>query len=100
MRIAAIILLLVLTGCNQPAPSVLAFTATWCEPCQEDKAELQFIASEFDVTEIDFDQDRQLAMEHGVSSLPTYIVYHDGVEVERTGNIKRVLQLLRWLNTN
>lgn len=96
MRFVALLLLLaLLTGCNNSAPSVVAYTATWCEPCQRDKAELNSIAAEFQVTEIDVDYQPT----SGVSSLPTYIVYDaSGNEVQRLSDIKRVIQLLRWLS--
>lgn len=101
--VAALIVLLVLTGCSDqasplPGPSLVAVHATWCQPCQRDKPLLVEVAREFPVTEIDVDTQRELASWYGMSVLPTYIVMDDGNVVVRTSNLSFALSTLRSLN--
>ena len=103
LRAAALVVLLVLTGCGDQVlpvsgPSLVAVHATWCQPCQRDQPLLAEVAKEFPVTDIDIDAQRQLAARYGVSALPTYIVMLAGREVARTSNLRSALNTLRSFN--
>ena len=100
MRVLLVILL-VLAGCEQSrisGPSLIAFHATWCQPCQRDKPLLVEVGKEFPVTEIDFESQHSIASQYRVSVLPTYIVLSGGEEVMRTMNLRTALQALRSLD--
>lgn len=97
-------LLLPLAGCseividspNQPEPSreILAFTASWCGPCQRDKPYVRQLQQQgIKITLIDIDQRPGLMRQYGVTYLPTYIVLVDGVESQRTGDIARLFRI-------
>jgi thioredoxin 1 len=60
---------------------VLKFSASWCTPCKVLSATLKDVEG---VKEIDIDQNRQLAVDHNVRSVPTLVFLQDGKEVERT----------------
>lgn len=104
--LAAILAAIFISGCEEQAepqtnaPQVLAFTATWCEPCKAAKPHLQSIkAAGIAVTEYDIDERPDLAQSYNIRSVPTYIVYDaNGRQVERTSDIRSVLKLLRILN--
>lgn len=65
---------------------VLKFSATWCGPCRVLSTTLHGVEG---ITNIDIDQDRQLAIDHNVRSVPTLLFLQDGKEVERvTGAIQ------------
>ena len=99
--LATLVVLLVLTGCEQshlPGPSLIAIHATWCQPCQRDKPLLAEVAREFPVTEVDFDSQHAIAARYHVSVLPTYIVLSDGQEIMRTMNLRTAIQTLHSFN--
>ncbi len=61
---------------NQPV--LVDFYATWCGPCQLAAPILEKLAEEFKgqlmVVKIDVDQNRNLASEYGVMSIPTVLM--------------------------
>lgn len=99
----ALLALLFLAGCEQStsanAPQVIAFSATWCNPCQRDKPALRVIEAEgFDLTEFDWDTRPDARSEYQVTHVPTYFVYDaDGRFLLRTGNVWAAIRLLRSL---
>lgn len=81
-----------------PAPRVrvLAFTATWCGPCQRSKPFLAEIkASGVDVQIVDIDEQPDLSQQYGVTSVPTFFVYANGKTTVRTQDISVVVSLTR-----
>lgn len=86
-------------GAAQPAnPSVkvLAFTATWCGPCQRAKPALvQIETAGTEVQIIDIDEQPALAQQYRVTSVPTFIVYVGGRQVVRTQDVSVVVSWAR-----
>jgi len=82
-------------GCRRP--KVLAFTASWCAPCQRAKpALIQIQAAGVDVEIIDIDDHPDLAKKYSVTSVPTFIVYVCGKSPVRTNDILVVVSLTRF----
>ena len=69
------------------SPTVVDFWAVWCEPCNRIAPVLKEIARDYDgqlrVTRLDVDRYRQLAIQYGVMSIPTLILFKDGQPVEQ-----------------
>ncbi len=63
------------------------FFATWCGPCRMLSPTVEEIADEcdgsFSVYKVDIDECEDTAMDFGIMSVPTLIVFKDGVEAAR-----------------
>ena len=67
--------------------AVLDFSAAWCGPCKMLAPIVEEIAEEYsDVTlgKINVDEQMELAIQFGIVSIPTLIVYQDGKEVAKS----------------
>jgi len=64
---------------------VVDFTATWCGPCQQIKPVYHSMAEEFpDIvfTAVDVDDNEETASACGISAMPTFQFYKNGVKVD------------------
>lgn len=63
------------------------FFATWCGPCRMLTPTIEEIGAECDgsfaVYKVDIDECEDTAMDYGIMSVPTLIVFKDGMEAER-----------------
>ena len=62
------------------------FFATWCGPCKMLAPSVEKLADEHPeakVLKVDVDQENALAMQFGVQSIPTLIVFKNGQPVSR-----------------
>lgn len=68
-------------------PVMVDFWATWCGPCQMAGPVVDELADEqmgkVVIGKLDVDQNQQTAMQYGVMSIPTVILFKDGKEVAR-----------------
>lgn len=68
-------------------PVLVDFWATWCNPCQMIAPIVEQVANEFvdtlKVVKLDVDANQRSAMNFGVQSIPTLIIFKDGKEAKR-----------------
>ena len=68
-------------------PTIVDFWAVWCGPCKMIAPVLEEIADEhadeLSVTKLDVDSNGQTAMQYGVMSIPTLILFKNGQPAER-----------------
>lgn len=65
-------------------PVIIDFYATWCGPCKMLAPIMEEIASENDnikVVKIDVDQEPEISMKYGVTSIPTIVAIKNGETV-------------------
>lgn len=71
----------------QQGVSLIDFFAAWCGPCKMLAPLIDDLADELDgkvfVGKLDVDENRETAEKHGVSFMPTLLIFKDGEEVNR-----------------
>jgi thioredoxin 1 len=82
---------------------VVQYYATWCGPCKMLKPVLESIATDWTDTpfyRLDIDQFRDQAVNAGIRSVPTVVLYKDGEEVDRQSGYQPRERIEAWLNQN
>lgn len=73
------------------------FFATWCGPCKMLGPVLEKLAPKYEgkvtFVKVDVDNDQALAMEFGIMSVPTMIIFKDGVAVKQIQGFQSAPQL-------
>ncbi len=73
-------------------PILIDFWAPWCSPCRMISPIVDEVAAEYDgklkVGKVNVDENREIAIEHGVMSIPTLIVFKDGKPADRVVGFK------------
>jgi thioredoxin 1 len=82
---------------------VTRFSAEWCQPCKMLKPVFQELQKHFAgknviFKEVDVDSYRDMAATEGVRSVPTVVMYRDGVEVERFTGVRSKTDYVNAIN--
>jgi thiol-disulfide isomerase/thioredoxin len=99
--LSLVLALLVIVVPTNAEDVLLNFTADWCSPCRNIAPQVDSLAAEgVSIQRINVDQNREIAQQYGVTSLPTFILIADGKERGRIiganfPGLRRLLQGVR-----
>ena len=83
--------------------TLVDFFATWCGPCKMLGPTIEEIGAEsdgsFKVYKVDIDECMDTAMDFGIMSVPTLIVFKDGAEATRMIGVQPKTALIDAINS-
>ncbi len=72
---------------NSSVPVLVDFTATWCGPCKALAPIVDKVADEFagkiKVGKLDIDANQEITRKYGVRSVPTVLIFKNGLKAEQ-----------------
>ena len=67
--------------------TLVDFNAPWCKPCRAQEPIINALKKSYrgtaNVAVLNIDENREIAFELGIQSIPTIIIYKDGKEINR-----------------
>lgn len=84
--------------------AVIDFSAVWCGPCQMLGPVMEELAEKYAgravVAKVDVDEQRELAMQYRVMSVPTVLIVKNGKEVARKVGVRELEEYAELLDAD
>lgn len=68
---------------NSKGSRVILFSANWCYKCKILEPMCEKFSNDFKFYKINIDEHKDICKEYGVMSIPTLIIFKDGIEINR-----------------
>ena len=86
---------------SQDKPTLVDFFSTWCGPCKMQAPILeevkQRVGDKANILKVDIDQNQALAAEYNVRSVPTIILFKNGMAVWRAVGVQQADELEKMI---
>ena len=85
---------------NSEKPVLIEFYADWCSSCKILSPIVDQVAEEITeqkIVKVDIEQYPELALEFGIKSIPTFILYKDGKTVSKSYGAKSKMAIIKML---
>ena len=77
---------------------VIRFTASWCAPCKALASILEEVKTDLPIEVVDIDENKELAIQYRVRSVPTLILVDENKELKRMTGVQAKNLVESWLN--
>ena len=75
------------------------FSAAWCGPCKQFKPIMQELLDEgYDIEFIDGDENKEVAIEYNIRSIPTTVIEQNGKEINRIVGVRSKEEMIKELS--
>lgn len=89
---------------QQDEPIIIMFTGDWCQPCKRMKPTFEEMSRQMNgdirFAEMDVTEAHQTASELGIRSVPSLVLFVDGMIREVYSGIMNKSDLRYWINEN
>lgn len=79
---------------------IVDFFATWCKPCKRmdvTLAQLEEDMPDIIIVKVDVDQAGDIAADHKIRSMPTLVLYEDGVQTKKWEGNQDIDEIRKWI---
>jgi thioredoxin 1 len=77
---------------------VIRFTASWCAPCKALASILEEVKTDLPIEVVDIDENKELAIQYRVRSVPTLVLVDENKELKRMSGVQAKNLVESWLN--
>ena len=85
-------------------PVLVDFWAEWCGPCKQLAPTISEIAQnnegKLDVVKVDVDANRDLAVQYGIRSIPTLMIFNKGKYIKEYNGNRTSTDIIKYINSN
>lgn len=82
--------------------TLVDFGATWCAPCKAQKPIIKELKKKYQkdasIIEMDIDEHKDLAQKYMIQSIPTLIIFKNGLEIQRFVGLQSKAIILKNLD--